>query len=77
VSIFTGRRQGIASDLGIEITIASFDPFLALPVLSLFSLGQKRGYHIFGVIIWVALVCGLILAAGSPALMYRNLVNCE
>ncbi|KAJ9105873.1 hypothetical protein QFC20_004208 [Naganishia adeliensis] len=48
---------------------------LALPVLSLFSLGQKRGYHIFGVVVWVALICGEILSESSPALMYRNLVN--
>lgn len=41
------------------------------------SLGQKRGYHICGVIVWVALVCGLILSQGSPKLMYRNLVNCK
>ncbi|KAJ9096383.1 hypothetical protein QFC21_005205 [Naganishia friedmannii] len=48
---------------------------LALPVLSLFSLGQKRGYHICGVLVWVTLICGLVLSQGSPALMYRNLVN--
>ena len=51
--------------------------FPALPVLSIFSLGQKRGYHIFGVLVWVALVSGLILSQGSPKLMYRNLVNCK
>lgn len=64
-----------------ENVIGSHSPtssdLLALPVLSIFSLGQKRGYHIFGVVVWVGLVSGLILSQGSPKLMYRNLVNCK
>jgi hypothetical protein len=47
---------------------------IGLPVIGLLGLGQKRGFHLIGVIVWCALVIGLILAPGAPQLMIRNLL---
>jgi hypothetical protein len=42
-----------------------------LPVLAMLALGQRRDFALIGIVVWIVLVSIMLLANGSPALMYR------
>lgn len=67
---YTSHRQCGSKDF-----LGLFYWSIALPVLAMLALGQKRLFHIIGIMIWVIMVSIMILAVASPALMYRNLIN--
>ena len=54
--------------------IALFFWSIALPVFGLLGLGQKRLFHLIGLVIWCALTISLIIVPGAPNLMIRNLI---